>query len=200
MRTIKTIVYQFGELTDEAKGKAREWCREGALDYDWWEDDGMLEMSLQEMKDRRMAKRPIDNTNPSIGSGNVLFSWKDIYFDIDREHYIQFIGLSVNDDETFRKLLRIDKRLWDKAHFSFDEKPGRHVNTRLVFEENDCEAEFTVREQGILERAEEIWSDRMEQAIINLRKDYEYQLSDECIDETIRANDYTFTADGRRFG
>lgn len=30
-------VYYFNELTDNAKDKARDWYREGALDYDWWE-------------------------------------------------------------------------------------------------------------------------------------------------------------------
>ena len=35
--TIKDV-YQFNELSDRAKERAREWYREGALDYDWWEN------------------------------------------------------------------------------------------------------------------------------------------------------------------
>lgn len=33
-----------------------------------------------------------------------------------------------------------------------------------------------------------------------LECEYEYLSSDECVDETIIANEYTFTASGRRFG
>ena len=32
-----TTVYQFDELSDKAKEKAREWYRSGALEYEWWE-------------------------------------------------------------------------------------------------------------------------------------------------------------------
>jgi hypothetical protein len=37
MRTITRNVYKFSELSDSAGEKAREWWREGQLDYDWWE-------------------------------------------------------------------------------------------------------------------------------------------------------------------
>lgn len=34
----------------------------------------------------------------------------------------------------------------------------------------------------------------------SLEKEWDYQSSDEAVDEVIRANRYTFTADGSRFG
>jgi hypothetical protein len=37
VRTIETKVYTFDELSDSAKEKAREWYREGNLDYEWWD-------------------------------------------------------------------------------------------------------------------------------------------------------------------
>lgn len=37
MKTIETIVYEFDELNDKAKEKAREWYREGNLDYPWYD-------------------------------------------------------------------------------------------------------------------------------------------------------------------
>lgn len=37
MRTKTIQLYQFTELDDTAKERARQWYREGALDYDWWE-------------------------------------------------------------------------------------------------------------------------------------------------------------------
>ncbi|MGD9724895.1 MAG: hypothetical protein AB7V39_00605 [Nitrospiraceae bacterium] len=37
MREITVKLYQFDELTDHAKEKARDWYREGGYDYEWWE-------------------------------------------------------------------------------------------------------------------------------------------------------------------
>lgn len=36
-RTITKEIYTFDELTESAKEKAREWYREGAFDYEWWD-------------------------------------------------------------------------------------------------------------------------------------------------------------------
>ena len=36
-KTITYSLYTFDELDDDAKEKAREWYRPGALDYDWWD-------------------------------------------------------------------------------------------------------------------------------------------------------------------
>ena len=36
-RTKTVTVYQFNELSSSAKERARDWWREGALDYDWSE-------------------------------------------------------------------------------------------------------------------------------------------------------------------
>lgn len=37
MRTIETTLYQFDKLSDEAKAKALDQCRDWSTDYDWWE-------------------------------------------------------------------------------------------------------------------------------------------------------------------
>src|SRR4051812_14748392 len=37
MRILETKVFKFDELDDDAKERARQWYREGAFDYGWWE-------------------------------------------------------------------------------------------------------------------------------------------------------------------
>lgn len=49
----------------------------------------------------------------------------------------------------------------------------------------------------ILERAVEIFSDKMEEALKDLRDNYEWNLSDEAVKETILCNEYEFTIDGK---
>lgn len=41
MRTQTSWVYKFNELSDAAKERARDWWRDGALNYEWW--DGVYE-------------------------------------------------------------------------------------------------------------------------------------------------------------
>jgi hypothetical protein len=38
MRTITIKVYEYNELTDKAKARARDWYLEGVFDYGWWEN------------------------------------------------------------------------------------------------------------------------------------------------------------------
>jgi len=37
MRTVCKKVYEYNELSDKAKEKARTWWRQGGLDYEWWD-------------------------------------------------------------------------------------------------------------------------------------------------------------------
>jgi hypothetical protein len=37
MRTIETTIYEFDELSDDAKEKALDKCRDWSVDHDWWE-------------------------------------------------------------------------------------------------------------------------------------------------------------------
>ena len=37
MKTVKVNVYKFSELSEQAKEKARNWWREGGLNYEWWD-------------------------------------------------------------------------------------------------------------------------------------------------------------------
>lgn len=48
--------------------------------------------------------------------------------------------------------------------------------------------------------AAEFKRDILEDYLTMLRQEVEYRLKDETVDEDIRANEYTFTADGERFG
>jgi hypothetical protein len=37
MRVEQVKVFHFDELDEDAKEKAREWWRDGGLDYEWWD-------------------------------------------------------------------------------------------------------------------------------------------------------------------
>jgi hypothetical protein len=59
----------------------------------------------------------------------------------------------------------------------------------------DVEIESTEDEKELLK----LMRDFADWIFHGLREEYEYQMSDESVDETLEANEYEFTADGKRF-
>jgi hypothetical protein len=115
---------------------------------------------------------------------------------LERGQYLQLDGVAVNNDEAFRKFLKIPKELWDQCSYYF-ENDSRNRNTYLDLQTIDEEP--TDEENDILERAIEIMGDKIHEAWVSLRNDYEYQTSEKAIKETIEANEYEFYVDGKLF-
>ena len=87
MRTETTTLYQFDELSDDAKEKARYWYRSGALDYEWWDavyDDAvqcaaLLGIDVATRGDRRTQPAIFFSGFNSQGDGacfDGMLSWK----------------------------------------------------------------------------------------------------------------------------
>jgi len=199
MRIVETKVYHVNELSDEAKENAISNLCDINVDHDWWDYDGLLDLTEKEMKSRRikyMHPSAMKNVPGYYPSYTGLFKYDEIYFDIDRNWHLHFKNLVVQDDDTFRKFLRIPKRLWANTYYSFYNIKERYATTSIEFEEQNNELEFTDKQQEILDRAKEIFDDKVQEALVNLRESYEYLTGDEAIMETIEANEYEFTADG----
>ncbi|MFA5049296.1 MAG: hypothetical protein WC516_09795, partial [Patescibacteria group bacterium] len=98
MKTItKTYkVYEFDELSQEAKDKVIEKLRYINVEagFDWWEDDGLLELTPEQAKKARITDAEYKTE---------MFKFKKIYFDLDRAHYIQFPDLRINNEVAFYK-------------------------------------------------------------------------------------------------
>jgi len=208
--TTETEVYKFKELPEEGQQAAINNLYDINVDYEWWEnDDGLLELTSEEFKSSKikLSKKWYEWKDKNGKQGNIpgeypaytgLFSWRKIYFDLDRGSYIQFIDLIVNDDNIFRKFLKVPKRLWDNSYYLFNEEPGREVNTWFIIEP-EADVYFTEKQQVIIDNAIDIMNDKIREALSSLKSSYEYLTSEEAIIETIEANDYEFTIDGKLF-
>jgi hypothetical protein len=125
-----------------------------------------------------------------------MISYSDeIYFSLDRGSYIQFNDVRVTNEEVFRKFLGIPKDLWDRISCRFENE--REQNTAIVLDYD--EDILTEKEHSILDKAEDKWNDKVDEALKNLKSDYEYRMTDEAVKETLKSNDYDFTADGKVF-
>lgn len=163
-RTIRTKVYKFDELNENAKQKAIEWGSDLNVDYDWWESvyEDAANIGL------KITKFDIDRG--SYCKGNFTIAANEVAANIFRDHGEQC--------ETY------------KTAFAFMEEWQPVFGTYMETEEG---------EQKLMDIENDFETNLLEDYRIMLQKEYEYQTSEAAIIETIQANEYEFTEDGRRF-
>lgn len=197
-------LYTFDELSDKGKETAREWwrsCRDSS-DFSYVIESidqvaGMLGMAIRRQHVRLMGggTRPEPMINWSVGYTQSDGAW---LADMSYSYALGSVGKVAKEwpkDETLNDLAR---RLRDlqrpymyqlTAAWKSDDRRGTSLDVDHPVRSVDGETYKALRE--IFKRFER-W------AYDYLRAEDEYQTADEQVDESIRANEYTFTADGRR--
>lgn len=149
MKTITTTVYEFDELNDKAKEKARDWWREHVLDYDWWE-----------------------------------------YLCEDAKT----IGLEITEFDCYSREIKgkLFKSIGECASLILANH-GKTCDTYIL-----AKGYYGNRKLG--KPYPDFEYDLLQCYLSLLIKEMDYLLSDEQVDESIEANGYTFTKDGKREG
>ncbi|UXT20410.1 antitoxin of toxin-antitoxin stability system [Agrobacterium tumefaciens] len=210
---VETIVYRLDELSDVAKEKARAWYREGSFDHDW--HDAVYEdfQRIAEILGILFKTRTVRLT----GGGSR--QQPRIWF---RGFCSQGDGACWEGYYAYRKSASAEIR----AYAPQDEKLHRVADVLQAIQcRNFYQLRAEVSHRGhyyheycmaiSVERASPTWQDMTadaEETVIEALRDlarwlyrqleceYDYLTSDEAVDETITANEYTFTEAGRRFG
>lgn len=152
-----TAVYQFDELDNKAKERAREWYRAGALDYDWWE---------------------------SVYEDAAQVGLKITGFDVGR-------GQSIDGELTMSVMESVSNILTTHGEDCDTHKlASRYYPQLLALDIEEEDKAQQLEEEYTRELKEEYWH--------MLNREMEYLLSDECVDETILANEYEFLESGKR--
>lgn len=196
MQTIQVNIYEFDELTENAKEKAIEQVRQkryGNEDiFNFWaiDDCYLFEPKHDELVEL-FGERYTKMDEPILGNT------RKVYFDLDRNSHLDADeGIIVNNEEMFLAWLGIPKEIHEKVYFSIKDKGIRHPDTTIEFEPNDYEYEFTDEEEKILEDAIDKFENHMDDVLSNIRSAYEYEFTDEAIIKHIKNVEYTFTEDG----
>lgn len=214
-----TIVYKFSELSDKAKEYARNKWREHQCDDQWWYESTFDEAVEQAaLMGITIDKRNWTNSCGFKGSSPCIFfsgfssqgdgacfegSWyaSDVKADKVAEDW--------GDSEPTRAIKRIaavfGEIAKDYPEASFKVKhSGRYSHEHCT--------DFTVSLGDTLDNLEDITQekyDAVEKTLIDAARDfmrwiyrqinaeYDYQMSDEAIDESIQCNEVEFTEDGR---
>lgn len=208
---IETTVYRLEELSDAAKEEARAWYREGGFDYDWY--DAVYEdfQRIAEILGLRLKTRPVrqmgDGTRQepciwfrgfwSQGDGACFETWYSYRKGAPRR-IREYAPQDVELHRIADVLQSIQRRNFYQLHAEASHRGHYcHEYCMAILVRRDSPTDMTEdAEEIVIEALRDLarWLYRQ------LEREYDYLSSDEAVDETITANEYTFTETGRRFG
>jgi hypothetical protein len=217
-RTIKTPVFKFNQLSEEAKARALDKNRDWNVDHNWW--DGVYEDAIRiaDCLGISIDTRKGGGKEPSIyfsgfssqGDG-ASFEGSYSYRKGSRTE-LNGQAPEFHRDETGKKVLnennaelhRICKALTavQKKHFY---RLEAEVTAYGHYSHSGCtrievtDAEDQYRDIGDAEgEVAQLLRDFMDWIYSTLGRSYDYLTSDEAVAESLEANDVEFTAEGDR--
>lgn len=171
MRTIEVKLYKFSELSEEAQQKAIDSLYDINVFFDWW-----------------------DSTYEDAERAGIKITG----FDIDRGNYCE--GEFIEGPEhTAHKI--IDDHGQDCETYKTAEQYLKERDELINTAQKDEDGEFTDEHEldnKLDDLDAEFLKSILEDYRIILSKEWDYLTSKEAIIETIEANDYEFTEDGKK--
>lgn len=167
MKTIEIKLYKFSELSENAQQKALENLFDINVDYEWWES------IYEDAENIGLKITSFDIDRGGYCNGDIISAHIDTANAILREH-----GESCETYKTSKNFLNEYLPLKEKFE---SENEGWYYE-----DENDSD-----------ELRDEFLKSLLEDYRIILQNEYEYLTSKEAIIESIEANDYDFTEDGK---
>jgi len=175
MKIIKTKVYEFKELPEDIQEKVIERYYDLNIDYEWWN------CTLDQAKeDAGIDIREFDIYRNEIG-GKLI------------EGIEKSIKLIIANHGKTCETRKLAEEYQQKIIELKTKYPKKNNNTN----EGYNQADSYMNELEELEK--EYKHDLLEEYLVMLRKEEEYLTSKEAIIETIEANEYTFTIEGKMF-
>jgi hypothetical protein len=191
MKTIRTKVYTFDELSDEAKEVAIENYRNsGALDdVGYWavDDCALLEPIEKEL---------VDLFGKDYNFPLIKNTRKNIYFDTDRNSFLDCQeAIEVTNNKQFLLWLGIDVNEEGLKDISFNIFTPSYRNANTTIDFDDYNSDF----DDLILSAKEKFDNHIEDVLKRIKTDIDYRYSDEAIIEDLESNDCEFLSNGKRF-
>lgn len=202
--------YKFDELDERAKERARDWYRQGAFEYEWW--DEVFEDAKQCLA---LAGFTIDRIYfsgfSSQGDGACFEgSWraanaqpvKAMKQHAPQDKDLHAIAAAMREVAKARPDASMSVK--HRGRYSHEHCTEFDVSADGPEWDDDVrrsDAEWSAlrdREAEIEETIIETSRDAMRWIYRQLEREYDYLNSDEQVDEAIRANEYEFNQDGSR--
>ena len=203
MRTKSTTVFTFDELSDTAKDRAREWYRNGALDYEWWDCSYEDFATIAEILGIDLRQRPVKLMNgdtrydPAIFFSGFSSQGDGACFEGDYRYSagsVAKIKAYAPQDTELHRIAECLRDIQRRAFYGLTASishTGRYSHAYSMSISAECEL-GDCDEDGIAE----CLRDFANWMYSRLESEYDYLMSDESVDESCRANEYEFDKDG----
>ena len=215
-------VYFFDELDEKAKENAREWFRRDYPHYDWWDSSYESFSDAAKYLGIDINKKPVKlmgggtRYDPSIwfsgfytqGSGSSFDgTWRaedvqadklkaDFTSDTELHRLADIFASIAKDNPEMTATIKSQRDNDISVGVEHGETRDEIVN-ELVYDSPEYKAQVekdSEREDELTEALRDFnrWIFK------SLQQEYEHLTSDEQVDESIRANEYEFTKEGKR--
>lgn len=209
MRQICTTVYQYDELSDAAKEKAREWFAQLVFsDSNDWDHVYEDVATIADMIGINLRQRTVKLMNgstrmePEIYFSGFSSQGDGACFEADYAYKADSVKAVTEHVPNDAELHRITTRLAE-----IQEKFGNAVSATCrhrgrYFHSHSMDIDVTFDSdypgEDDIETVRELLCDFADWIYRQLASEYEYQTSEEAVADNIRANEYEFTEDGKR--
>jgi len=200
-RVKEQTVYQFDELSDRAKDKARDWFRQSIEHEDY--ADCVIEDAARmgDLLGINIRTRPVK----LMGGGTR--QEPSVYWSLDRESFasvqgsysyrkgsVRAIKAEAPKDSDLHAIALILQSVQRRYFYSVSASLSHGRDNQNVEVDSD-RGRMTAEDCEIVSDALRDFASWIHS---QLSKEYEYRTSDEAVDEDIRANEYEFDEDGDR--
>ena len=176
MRTIRTKVYKFSELSKSAKQTAIDNLRDINVDYEW--HDMTTDEQTRELIEKGFEDAKIMFTGFSCQGDGACFSCKNIDFNLFLNGKYKDLDISANITHNWRH------------YFATSTTVNLDTQDNGITDEEYREIENDIKDER----------ERLGNEIYRtLEKEYDYLTSEPAIIETIETTEYEFTKDGKQF-
>lgn len=207
MRTEIIDLFKFDELSNGAKDKARGWYREGAFDYDWWdavyEDAAQIADILGIDLRTKMVKLMGGGARqePSIYFSGFSSQGDGACFE-GSYAYAKGAAKKIRDyapkDSELHSIADTLQQLQRVSFYKLEArvKHNGRYNHALCTDIDVFDGSGDYAKEEIAEDVRDALRDFMYWIYRALERNYEWLISDEQVDESIRCNEYEFKEDG----
>ncbi len=210
---IETTVYRLDELSEAAKEKARAWYREGGFDYDWY--DAVYEdfQTIAEILGIRFRTRTVrlmgggTRQDPCIWFRGFWSQGDGACYEGVWRHArgaAARLRAYAPQDALLHGIADRLQAIQRRNFFQLRAEISHHGHYTHEYSMRISVERDSPVGQDMTPDAEDIVTEALRDLARwlyrQLEREYDYLTSDEAVDESLRANDYTFTEAGRRFG
>lgn len=200
MKTKTINIYSFDELSEAAKEKAREWYRNGALDYGWWDAVYEDADTIAKLLGIEINRKGSKGQTPEIWFRG-FYSQGDGSSFAGHYSYAKQAPKKIRDyagqDTELHRIADQLQALQRKHFYRLCAEITSHRDTSIRVEVHKDFGSYV--DTGGIDAEQELidllnnfnrWIFRQ------LEKEYEYLTSDEAVDGSLRANEYEFDEEG----